>query len=211
MLCSQQFIELSDAYQALSDPEVRKIYDRYGEDGVKKHQAGQGAGGRPNDPFDMFRHFFGGGGGGFNGGARRGPNKHFNVEVPLSDMYTGRTFELEYERNVVCPACDGSGARSPADIHTCETCAGRGVRIVRQQIMPGFITNAQVTCDKCAGAGRVIAHACPKCGGNKIMTDQSTLDVEIEPGMREGEELVFEGDADESPDWEAGDVVIRLR
>lgn len=52
-------------------------------------------------------------------------------------MYMGKTIMLEYDRKVVCNKCDGSGARSKSDLKTCETCGGRGVRIVTQEIMPG--------------------------------------------------------------------------
>ena len=204
-----EFLDVSDAYQTLSDPELRKIYDRYGEDAVKKHQAGQGGGG--HDPFDLFSSWFGGGG--FRQGqqqVRKGPSKQFNVQIELADFYRGKTFEIEHERQVICHACDGSGAKSKADIHQCETCAGRGVRIVRQQIMPGFVTNAQVTCDVCGGRGNVIAHACEKCEGRKVQTEKVPLSVDIEPGTPEGFQFVLEGESDEGPDFEAGDVIVRL-
>jgi len=42
----------------LSDPESRKIYDRYGAEGLKQQQQGQGA--HMHDPFDIFAKFFGG-------------------------------------------------------------------------------------------------------------------------------------------------------
>ncbi len=205
-----QFIDVSDAYQTLSDPELRKIYDRFGEDAVKKHQAGQQNGGQ--DPFDLFSSWFGGGGGGFQGQqqARRGPSKQFNVEVELGDFYRGKSFEIEHERQVLCHSCDGSGARSKSDIHECDVCGGRGVRIVRQQIMPGFVTNAQMQCDKCHGRGRVITHKCPRCNGAKVQTEKVPLTVDIEPGTPEGFQFVLEGESDEGPDFEAGDVIIRL-
>ncbi|ELR20284.1 DnaJ domain containing protein [Acanthamoeba castellanii str. Neff] len=63
-----QFVELSNAYQVLSDPEARAKYDRFGEEGLKKGQGG-GPGFRFNDPFNVFEHFFQGGGG-QGGGAR---------------------------------------------------------------------------------------------------------------------------------------------
>ena len=204
-----EFLELSDAYQTLSDAETRKIYDRYGSDGVKKHQARKD---NPHqhaqDPFDIFSRFFGGGGGG--GGVRKGPSKAFNVDVDIEDFYKGKTFTLEYQRNVVCPHCDGSGAESPGDIHTCETCDGRGVRIVRQQIMPGFITNAQMTCDRCGGAGSVIAHKCSNCHGQKIVQEVASIEVELERGANDGVEVVIEGEADEAPDHEAGDIIVKI-
>ncbi|KAL9939447.1 hypothetical protein V8E36_001264 [Tilletia maclaganii] len=205
-----EFVELSEAYQTLIDPELRKIYDRHGADGVKRHQQGQAAGGN-QDPFDVFRHFFGGGdafGGGH--GVRKGPNKQFNLQFDLADFYKGRKLGLSYDREVLCSTCDGSGARSKADIHTCEICQGRGIRLVRQQIMPGFTTTAQVTCDACGGQGKVIKHVCSACGGRKLKTEKAEIQVEVEPGMRENEEMVFEGDSDEGPDFEPGDVIVKL-
>lgn len=206
-----EFLELSDAYQTLSDAETRKIYDRYGVDGVKKHQARKdNPHQQAQDPFDIFSRFFGGGGGG-GGGVHKGPSKAFNVDVDIEDFYRGKTFTLEYQRNVVCSHCDGSGAESPADIHTCDACDGRGVRIVRQQIMPGFITNAQMTCDRCGGAGSVIKHRCSKCHGQKIVQETASVDVDLERGAEEGVEVVIEGEADEAPEYEAGDVIVRVR
>lgn len=132
-----EFVKMSEAYQVLSDDELRKVYDRFGEEGVKRHRAGQQGPGGGHDPFDIFRNFFGGGGGGQQQQVRKGPAKQFNLMVSLGDLYRGKTITLEYERNVVCGSCDGSGARSKEDIHGCEACGGRGVRIVRQEIMPG--------------------------------------------------------------------------
>ncbi|CAD6911425.1 unnamed protein product, partial [Tilletia controversa] len=82
--------------------------------------------------------------------------------------------------------------------------------LIRQQIMPGFTTQAQVTCDQCGGQGKVIKHACTTCHGRKLKTEKSEIQVEVEPGMKEGEEITFDGDSDEGPDFEAGDVVVKL-
>ncbi|MCO5586130.1 hypothetical protein L7F22_040070 [Adiantum nelumboides] len=211
---AEEFVELSEAYQVLSDKEARKIYNRFGEEGVKRHlaqkQASQGGADNPNDPMNVFRQFFGGG---FQQQqqTRKGSTKQFNLEVNLADMYKGRTVTISFDRHVLCPACDGSGAKSKSDIHHCETCNGQGVRIVRQQIMPGFVTNAQVTCDACGGQGRVIKHKCPKCEGAKVIVEQVELDVEILPGTHEGEELLYEAEADEGPDFDAGDVLVKVQ
>lgn len=79
------------------------------------------------------------------------------------------------------------------------------------QIFPGMFAQSQVTCNECNGRGKVIKRQCPHCAGNKVVEHTQELNLEITPGMPEGHEVVFEGEADESPDWEAGDVVIRVR
>lgn len=56
VLILSQFKELAQAYEVLSDPEKREIYDQYGEDALKE---GMGGGGSHVDPFDIFSSFFG--------------------------------------------------------------------------------------------------------------------------------------------------------
>ncbi len=74
-----------------------------------------------------------------------------------------------------------------------------------------MFAQSQVSCNDCGGRGKVIKKNCPHCGGNKVVEHTQELSLEITPGMPEGQEVIFEGEADESPDWEAGDVVIRVR
>jgi len=112
---------------------------------------------------------------------------------------------------VLCDHCRGTGAASDSDIHTCSGCNGAGVKIVKQQIFPGMFAQSQVTCNECQGRGKVIKRTCPHCKGNKVVEHNQELNLEIIPGAPEGHEVVFEGEADESPDWEAGDIVVRVR
>jgi len=204
---ADEFMELTEAYQTLSDPEMRSIYDRYGADAAKQHQTKKDSG--HQDPLDLFRQFFGGGGGGQETTAK-GPTKIYQASMPLADVYTGRSFTIEHERTVVCPACFGSGAHSSKHIHTCSHCHGRGVQIMQQQIMPGFTTNVQMQCPHCHGAGRTIAKLCGRCRGERVLNDKTEIEVEVEAGAREGVEYVLEEMGDQSPDADPGDVHVQV-
>lgn len=119
--------------------------------------------------------------------------------------------QFSINKKAVCEECDGSGARHEKDIVDCPVCEGRGVRLVRHQLGPGIYQQMQMHCDKCGGRGRTIKHVCPVCKGHKVVESTSELNLHIDRGMPEGAEVLFEGEADESPDWAAGDVIVRVR
>ncbi|WWC67101.1 uncharacterized protein I206_101008 [Kwoniella pini CBS 10737] len=198
----ERFIEVSKAYEVLSDSEKRGIYDRHGQKGLEQHEAQKQAGSQ-----DPFARFFGGGAPQEN----RGPGLITNLEVSLADMYTGRTVEFQIPRKIICTHCHGSGAESDRDIHECDRCGGRGMTIQRHQVFPGMVTNVQMQCNHCHGKGQRITRPCHLCHSAKVIDTQHTLAVHIPAGAPEGFEEVFSGEADESTDWEAGDVVVRVR
>jgi DnaJ-related protein SCJ1 len=74
-----------------------------------------------------------------------------------------------------------------------------------------MFAQSQTTCNECGGRGKTVTKKCPHCQGNKLVDYTAAYTLDVTPGMPEGHEIVFEGEADESPDWEAGDVVIRVR
>lgn len=82
---------------------------------------------------------------------------------------------------------------------------------MKQQIFPGMFAQSQVTCNDCGGRGKVVKSVCPHCRGAKILDHTAHFTLEVEKGCPEGHQIVFEGEADESPDWEPGDVVLRVR
>ncbi|WRT63412.1 uncharacterized protein IL334_000317 [Kwoniella shivajii] len=198
----ERFIEVSKAYEVLSDSEKRGIYDRHGAEGLKQHEAQKQGGNQ-----DPFARFFGGGG----QQEQRGPGLITNLEVSLADMYTGRTVEFQIPRKIICTHCHGSGAESDRDIQECRQCGGRGMTIQRHQVFPGMVTNVQMQCNHCGGKGKQITKPCHLCKTNKVIHTDHTLAVHIPAGAPEGFEEVFSGEADESTEWEAGDVVVRVR
>ncbi|KAI1318306.1 hypothetical protein EDD11_006819 [Mortierella claussenii] len=218
-----KFKEISHAYETLSDPEAREMYDRYGEDGPGGG-GGFGFGGGMSQE-EMFAHMFGGGGffggddlpgaggpGGRRNRARRGEDISHNLNVTLEDLYNGKTTKLSLEKNVVCGLCHGKGGK-PSAIKKCTTCDGRGVKMVIRQVGPGMMQQMQVTCNGCDGEGQTMRDKdkCKKCKGAKVVNEKKVMEIFIEKGMRNGEKIPMKGEADQQPDVETGDVILVLQ
>ncbi|ROT41334.1 DnaJ domain-containing protein [Sodiomyces alkalinus F11] len=206
-----KFVEVSDAYEALIDPEQRSIYDRYGHEGLKQHQTNKGAGGgRHHDPFDLFASFFGGGGHyGHQPGVRMGPDVNVRVGISLRDFYNGATTEFRWEKQHICEACEGTGSADGV-VETCPHCHGHGIRLIKKQIAPGMFQQLQTTCDACGGRGKAIRHKCPACRGERVVRKATTVTLKVDRGAARDAQLVYENEADESPDWVAGNLVVTL-
>ncbi|KAF9264925.1 hypothetical protein L218DRAFT_958090 [Marasmius fiardii PR-910] len=208
------FKEVTHAYEVLSDPDKRSIYDARGEAGL--NEAG-GMGGM--DAQDLFSQLFGGaggfGGGGFFGG---GPSRHqgprrtkdlmHRINVSLEDLYKGKTTKLALTRNVICGKCKGKGGKEGA-VKTCHSCNGRGIKMTIRQMGP-MIQQMQTTCDECSGQGETInmKDRCNQCKGKKVVSDKKVLEVHVDKGMKGGQTITFRGEADQSPGQETGDVII---
>eukprot|EP01083_Nonionella_stella_P068762 182801_1 len=204
----EKFKQIQHAYDILKDPQKRQVYDDYGEEGLKE---GGGGGGSPMDIFDLFSGG-GGGGGRRREKKRRGEDVVFPLKVSLEDVYQGTMKKLRLTKNILCSVCDGSGSKSGKS-STCRTCKGQGRVVSVRQIGPGMIQQMQSTCPDCKGEGTAIdlSDRCGKCKGNKIVKDKKTLEVFIEKGMRHNQKILFNGEADQAPNTEPGNVVVVLQ
>ncbi|KAJ1677363.1 Type I HSP40 co-chaperone, partial [Spiromyces aspiralis] len=206
------FKSITHAYEILSDPQKREVYDRYGEKGL----SGQGMEGGMN-PEDLFSQMFGSSmfGDMFGGGGRRGPSgpqrgkdMGHALKVSLEDLYRGKVTKLQVNRKVICSGCEGRGGKEGA-VRTCNDCHGRGIQIIVRQMGP-IMQQVQQACPKCRGEGQIIdpKDRCHKCHGQKVVSDRKTLEVHIEPGMEDEQRIVFNGEADQAPGTIPGNVVI---
>ncbi|CCG81051.1 Putative uncharacterized protein [Taphrina deformans PYCC 5710] len=215
---AERFREIQEAYDILREPETRAQYDEMGLDGM----AGRGAGGGSGMPGgmdmdDLFAQMFGGGMGGPPGRhpPRRTPRKQ-NVEheypVSLEDLYRGKSTKMKGTRNKICPHCTGSGCRSNHSPSKCPSCDGKGSKTASMMVGPGMYSQQQVECPSCEGSGKTIKDKdrCRKCKGKKVVDEVKIMEVFIDRGMADGEQVVLTGQADEVPGGEAGDVVITL-
>jgi len=212
--CGDKFKEISLAYEVLSNPDKRRIYDQGGEQAIK--EGGSGGGGGFHSPMDVFDMFFGGGEGGFGGHRRqRGPRRTKNLvhqlSVTLEDLYKGTTRKLALQKNVICDACDGLGGK-PGCIKKCDTCRGSGMQVRIQQIGPGMVQQIQSMCQDCRGEGEVVDPKlkCKKCNGKKVNRERKILEVNVDKGMEDGQKITFSEEGDQEPGLEPGDIMIVL-
>eukprot|EP00771_Trimastix_marina_P000637 gnl/Trimastix_PCT/166.p2 GENE.gnl/Trimastix_PCT/166~~gnl/Trimastix_PCT/166.p2 ORF type:complete len:403 (-),score=100.38 gnl/Trimastix_PCT/166:287-1495(-) len=205
---AERFKDLANAYEVLSDPDKKRIYDQFGEEGLKEG-GGMGGGASATDFFDSIF-----GGGLFGGGRRRGPRKGDNVVQPirlsLEELYRGCNKRMQLTKQVICPTCQGKGSNKPDAVKTCEACRGRGIRMVIHQLAPGFVQQSQERCQECGGQGEIIRQKdrCPRCRGQKTIEERKILEVGVDAGMSHREKIVFQGEGDQTPDLAPGDVIF---
>ncbi|EFN52402.1 hypothetical protein CHLNCDRAFT_138873 [Chlorella variabilis] len=190
---AQKFADVSHAYEVLTDAEKRKVYDRYGEEGLK--QMGNGGGGGGGSAQDIFSQFFGGGFGGFGGfgfGGQqeeeetpKGHNVVVELEVTLKDLYLGNHFKVVRDKNVVKPA---PGTRKC----NCKQ------KVVTQQIGPGMYQQYH-------------KQVCEDCPNVKYERESESLTVSVEPGMPDGHTITFFEEGEPILDGEHGDLHVVLR
>merc|ERR1719516_537640 len=193
------------AYEVLSNPEKRKLYDQGGERG----------GGFSSNPMDIFDMFFGGGGDPFGRARQRGPRRTKNLvhelSVSLEDMYNGVVRKLALRKNVICDGCEGIGGK-PGAVQKCPNCRGTGMQVRIQQLGPGMMQQIQSMCGECHGEGERVDPKlrCKKCSGKKVNRERKILEVEVNKGMEDGQKITFSGEGDQEPGLEPGDIIIVL-
>ncbi|KAH7727723.1 heat shock protein 40 [Aphelenchoides avenae] len=198
----ERFKLISQAYEVLSDPKKREIYDRHGEEGIKEG----GGGGGMHNPMDIFDMFFGGGGFSRQRETKARDTIH-QLSVPLEKLYNGCTKTLKVSRHVICAKCNGAGGNKDS-ITKCNNCGGTGAEIHHAQIGPGLVQRIQRTCPQCQGEGEVIKDQCKQCKGKKRVKSEETIDVHIEKGMKDGHKITFYGKGDQEVGLEPGNIII---
>ena len=211
----QKFKEINEAHDVLKDDQKRAAYDRFGHaafeqgGGAAAGGAGFSSAGFGSGFADIFDEMFGdfvGGGRRAGGGAARGGDLRYNLEVSLEQVFHGAKTQIRVPSSVPCSDCRGTGAAGAAAPATCPTCHGHG----RVRAQSGFFT-VERTCPTCQGVGQVIKDPCRSCGGSGRVRREKTLSVNIPAGVEDGTRIRLAGEGEAGMRGApAGDLYIFL-
>ena len=225
-----KFKEINEAYETLSDPQKRKMYDQFGPEGP----SGFGGTGGPfggqggyysyttsgfdgfsdfGDLGDIFSSFFGGGRSSSrnNNRPRQGDDLKYNMDISLEDSFLGVEREINITRNETCNTCNGTGARPGTRPEKCSVCHGTGnVTQVQNTILGQMQTTRP--CSNCHGTGEVIKEPCDMCRGKGTVRKQAKIKVKIPAGINDGQTIVLRGEGEPgSKGGPKGDLYITMR
>ena len=229
-----KFKEVNEAYETLSDPQKRRMYDQFGPDGP---QGFGGAGGRGpfgqggyysytssgfngfddfGDLGDIFSSFFGGGFGGRSSsrrqnGPRKGADLNTTVDITFEQSFSGIEKEIVITRNEECTTCHGTGAKPGTSVTKCTVCNGTGqVKQVQNTILGQMQTTR--TCSACHGTGEIIKEPCPECSGRGKVRRQPRIKIKIPAGIDNEQTVVLRGEGEPGEKGgPKGDLYITVR
>jgi len=177
-----RFKQISEAFEVLSDPKKREIYDRYG---YYSEHAAAGAASGPGFDFsnfgaanfrDIFSEVFS------NlrtqaSPSHKQPTRGVDIEHALGLTFEqamqGLATKIEVDRSESCSECSGSGETVSRDV-TCGACNGTG-QLARR-------IGGAIRCAQCAGTGKV-AVPCIACRGRGAIVKRETITVGIPAGV----------------------------
>ena len=230
-----KFKEVNEAYEVLSNPEKRKMYDQFGT-----ADPNQGFGGGAGGPFggrngyysysssggfdgfgdfgdlgDIFSSFFGGGFGrsssrNNNNGPKQGADLRYNLDITFEESFLGTQKEINLTRNETCSVCHGEGAKPGTKKQTCSMCHGTGQIKQTQTTIFGQVQTVR-PCSNCNGTGEIIPEPCQECRGKGTVRKQVKVTVKIPAGIDENQTIVLRGEGEPGEKGGAkGDLYITI-
>lgn len=207
----ERFKDISEAYEVLSDPAKRALYDREGYAGLRS--SGYRGFEDISDIFqsfsDLFEEFFG-----FSfeegpqGKKRNGADLSTEVWINFEDLFQEETqVDLEIERWETCESCQGLGYDPVKGVKLCEHCQGKGKVNYRE----GFF-RVTYLCPECGGKGSTYVERCSTCKGNGRIRRKRTLKISLPPGVEDGSIFRLQGEGEGGfYGGRPGDLYVRIR
>lgn len=208
---TEKFQEITKAYEVLSDPRKRAEYDDEGNTPVTNTSTKRG------NANDLFSHFFGQhfpSDPFFNdffdsppfaqsrSRKKQKPIRH-KLVLSIEEIYHTQSVKLGINKKTVCASCRGKGGH----VTVCTQCRGRGVEVIERQL-GSFSQSMRLGCRMCRGEGSFVSDSCSECFGHKVRQLRKVLDIDVPAGIESGTQMVFEGEGNEDPESEPGDVVV---
>ena len=231
-VAEERFKQVQEAYDVLSEPKKRKMYDQFGFYSESGFPAGaaqeEGQGGFNFGGFDFSDAFSGAGGGRAQGArgdfsdlfsqffgrqraeaqAQRAPQPGSDLEYALKvdfwQAIRGTQVRLNVSRLEPCAQCNGTGS------------AGRGSAVCPECNGTGNVTQLagamrfSLSCPRCGGTGR-LKNACPACRGEGRLAQNESVEVRIPAGVANGDRLRVPGKGSAGTQGApAGDLYITI-
>lgn len=211
-----KFKEVNEAYETLSNPEKRKMYDQFGTADPQGFGAGgpfRGQNGYYSysssgfdgfsdfgDLGDIFSSFFGGGFGGrsssrANNGPKKGADLRYDLEISFEEAFLGTERYVNLTRNETCSTCHGDGARPGTKKQKCSMCGGSGQIKQTQTTILGQMQTVRA-CTNCHGTGEVIPDPCTECKGKGTIRKQVKISVRIPAGIDDDQTIILRGEGE---------------
>ena len=187
------FKDVNQAYEILSDPQKRALYDQYGMNGLKNEFGGAGYDFGFGDLSDIFSQFFGGMPKAQRStGPERGSDLRYELEIEFLEAINGCTKQITIQPLEDCETCTGSGASPGSKLKTCKSCNGLGeVKKISESFF-GQVTQI-ATCPSCHGSGKIIELPCKECSGKGQKRTKKTIDIKVPCGVDDGARLRWGG------------------
>ena len=190
----EQFKEVKEAYEILTDSQKRAAYDQFGHAGIDPSMGAGAAGGGFGgfgDIGDIFDTVFGGGARGGGDRVYRGSDLRYDLKLSLEEVVSGTEVKIRIPTQVSCKTCNGSGAKPGTNPQTCNTCNGQG----QVRVSQGFFS-VQQTCPNCRGTGKLIPNPCNTCHGTGVVQEHKTLSVKVPAGVDSGDRIRLSGEGE---------------
>lgn len=196
-----EFKEIAEAYEVLSNPDKKSDYDTYG------HKGKPAGGGYSQNMDDLFRDFgFGGNFSQNRGRPRFGQDLRINIPLTLEEILNGTNKIIRYNRNGACASCNSSGGH---DISTCPTCQGQGSVVQHIRTPMGIMQNIEI-CPSCHGQGTTYAIQCNTCQGNGVQRGEQEVSIDIPAGILDGNMLQYHGMGNAIKNGSAGKLIVNI-